>query len=366
MKLVVFGLSISSSWGNAHATVWRGLCTALAKLGVHVVFFEKDMPYYAKHRDLTSLPNGELCLYEEFPEVVTRARWHLVDADAAIVTSFCPDALNAAKLVLRAQRPIKVFYDLDAAHTLSALERDEPLPYISHEGLSDFDVLLSTTGGMALRELGKRLGIARQYPLYRAVDVDAFAPVDASARFRSDLSYLGNYSAEQHARLLNLLVKPAALAPEKRFVVAGSLYPANFAWPDNVRLLRHLPSELVASVYASSRLTLSMLPTSAARLGYGPPAGLFEAAAVGVPIISEAWEGLDYFFTPGREVLVARRSDDVLNALSRSDGELLRMARAARERVLSEHTAYDRARELLDILTMLKRGLGPRAEDKPA
>lgn len=359
MKLVVFGLTVSSSWGNTHASVWRGLCTSLAKLGVQVVFFEKDLSFHAKHRDLTTLSHGELCLYEDFKDALTHARWHLLDADAAIVTSSCPDALEASRLILSAQRPLKIFYDLDAPQTLAALEHNEPIPYLLHEGLVSFDLLLSTTGGVALAELGRRLGASKRYPLYRGVDTDTFYPVEPWPRTRAALAHLATYSVDLHAPLSDLLLAPAVLAQEHPFLVGGSRYPANFNWPPNVTQARHVPTAKQPGFYAGARAALSLASKNAARLGYSPSNSLFEAAAVGVPVISNAWEGLDHFLTPQREVLVANSTADVLRFLEISDQELLRIGLAGHERVLAEHTYYERARELVDVLNSLKAGYGP-------
>src|SRR6266536_6270197 len=121
MKLVIFGLSISSAWGNGHATLWRGLCRALAKRGHCVVFFERDTPYYAEHRDMTRIANGELCLYTDWNSILPIARKHLAGADAGIVTSFCPDGIAASELVLSSPAGVRVFYDLDTPVTLERL-----------------------------------------------------------------------------------------------------------------------------------------------------------------------------------------------------------------------------------------------------
>src|SRR2546423_415734 len=137
MKLVVFGLTISSSWGNGHATLWRGLCRALAAEGHHVIFFERDVSYYAGARDYCEIPAGRLVLYPDWSAVIAAARQELADTDAAIVTSYCPDALAANDLVLDSPA-LHVFYDLDTPVTLGRLMRGENVPYIGPIGLADF------------------------------------------------------------------------------------------------------------------------------------------------------------------------------------------------------------------------------------
>src|SRR5690348_385584 len=147
MKLVIFGLTISSSWGNGHATLWRGLCRALVGRGHQVFFFERDMPYYASNRDLTQIPGGQLHLYPSWDEVVPLAEQHLADADVGMVTSYCPDGIAASELVLASRAARRVFYDLDTPVTLQRLRSGESLSYIGPDGLAGFDLVLSYTGG---------------------------------------------------------------------------------------------------------------------------------------------------------------------------------------------------------------------------
>src|SRR5436190_10363004 len=208
MKIVVFGLAISSSWGNGHATLWRGLCGALARRGHVVVFYERDVPYYAAHRDLWTLPGGELQLYASWDEVRAHAVGDLADADAGIVTSFCPDA-RAAEAILVESTARRVFYDLDTPVTLERLERGEPVFYIGPRGLVDYDLVLSYTGGDSLSQLREALGARQTAPLYGSVDPDAHQPVPPVDLFRADLSYLGTYSADRQDGVVRLFIEPA-------------------------------------------------------------------------------------------------------------------------------------------------------------
>ena len=160
MKFVIFGLTISSS-GNGHATLWRACAKCLARRRHRVVFFERDVPYYALNRDLTTLPCGELCLYSSWDEALPAARRHLADADVAMVTSYCPDGVDATDAVLESEAAVRTFYDLDAPVTLARMQAGEPVEYIGPRGLSEFDLVLSYTGGRALTELQVRLGARR-------------------------------------------------------------------------------------------------------------------------------------------------------------------------------------------------------------
>jgi spore maturation protein CgeB len=350
MKLVVFGLTLSSSWGNGHATLWRGLCRALARRGHRVVFFERDVPYYAIHRDLRELHGTDLRLYESWEGVLPEARRQVADADAAMVTSYCPDGVAASDLVLSADGPTSVFYDLDTPITLERLAAGEEVPYLPPEGLSGFDVVLSYTGGAALSALRDRLGARRVAPLYGSVDPEVHCPADPVPTFAGDLSYLGTYAEDRQEALERLFLEPARRLPAKRFVIAGAQYPVDFPWGPNVFFVRHLPPADHPAFFASSPLTLNVTRAAMAIMGYCPSGRLFEAAACGTAVLSDTWEGLDAFFEPGREILLAGTGEEAIEAISLPGEEIRRIGRAARERTLAEHTADRRAEEMLEIL----------------
>ena len=345
MKMVVFGLTVSSSWGNGHATLWRGLCRALARKGHRVVFYEHDVPYYAQNRDCPDLPCGELVLYPDWASVRWRAERDIADADVAMVTSYCPHGIAATELVL-AGSALRVFYDLDTPITLSRLSRGETTSYIGPGGLAGFDLVLSYTGGAALDELQRRLGARRVAPLYGHVDPEVHRPVEPVQRFASDLSYLGTYAADRQAALETLFVEPARRRPSQKFLIGGAQYPQDFPWTQNIFFVRHLPPPDHPAFFSSSRLTLNVTRQAMAAMGWCPSGRLFEAAACGVPILSDCFEGLDAFFEPGREILVASTTEEAIAALDRSPEELKRISRAARERVLTEHTSERRVQDL--------------------
>jgi spore maturation protein CgeB len=346
MKIVVFGLSISSTWGNGHATLWRGLCRALARRGHSVVFFEHDVPYYAKNRDVFEITGGELILYRDWPDAVCAARCHLADADVGMVTSYCPHGIEATDLVLGSPAACKVFYDLDTPVTLARLNAGETTTYIGPRGLGDFDLVLSYTGGPALDALRDILGARCVAPLYGSVDPEVHRPAAPASHYRADLSYLGTYAEDRQAALEALLVEPARRMPDRRFLIGGALYPEAFPWSANIFFVRHLPAAEHPSFYSSSRLTLNVTRQAMAQMGFCPSGRLFEAAACGVPILSDRWEGLDHFFEPGCEILIASDTRDAVEAIGSSDADLQRIAVQARDRTLAEHTADHRAAEL--------------------
>ena len=350
MKLVIFGLTVSSSWGNGHATLWRGLIRALAARGHSVAFFERDVPYYAAHRDLHTLPGAKLILYSSWDEILYTAETELRDADAAMVTSYCPDGVAASALILSSAVPMKTFYDLDTPVTLHRLRAGEPVSYIGPDGLRDFDLVLSYTGGAALEELQWRLGARNPIPLYGSVDPEVHYPVAARPEFAADFSYLGTYAADRQNALKELFIEAARQAPTMKFVIGGAQYPPEFPWSSNIYFVRHLPPADHAAFYCSSRLTLNITRQAMAEMGYCPSGRLFEATACGAPVISDHWDGLDQFFIPGKEILVAKETGDLLEALHKPAAELNEIAHAARERTLNEHTAAHRAAELETML----------------
>ncbi|MCA6125205.1 glycosyltransferase [Bradyrhizobium sp. WSM 1704] len=356
MKIVIFGLTISSSWGNGHATLWRGLCKHLARLGHSVVFYERDVPYYAATRDMFELPGGRLQLYLSWSDIEDRARADVADADAAIVTSYCPDAIAATDLILQGGHALPVFYDLDTPITMAKLKAGQPVSYIGASGLRDFKLVLSFTGGPQISgEFRQRLGAQKVRPLYGHVDGDVHHPAAPQPHYRAALSYLGTYSEDRQRALEDLFVAPARKRQDLRFLIGGAQYPDSFPWSPNVFFVRHLPPAEHPPFFASSRLTLNVTRFAMREMGWCPSGRLFEAAACGVPLISDAWAGIDEFLTPGDEMLLGHGTEDVLAALDMNDSELQRMARRARERVLTQHSSERRARELVVLLEQAAR-----------
>lgn len=346
MRIVVFGLTITSSWGNGHATLWRALCRALARRGHRVTFFERDVPWYAGARDLTELPGLDTIVYPDWGSVRDRARQALAEADVGMVTSYCPDGVAASALVLSSAVPVRAFYDLDTPVTLDRLATGERPDYLPPEGLGDFDLVLSFTGGAALTRLRSELGARHVQPLYGSVDPDAHRPVAPVESYRADLSYLGTYAADRQPMLERLFVEVARRLPARRFLIGGAQYPQDFPWAGNIFFVRHMPPPEHPAFFSSSRLTLNVTRRAMAAMGWCPSGRIFEAAACGTPILSDWWEGLDHFYTPGEDILIAHDTADAIAALELDQEELRRIAARARSRTLEEHGCDRRASEL--------------------
>ena len=343
MKLVVLGLSLSSSWGNGHATTFRALLRQFAARGHDILFLERDVPWYASQRDLA---DPDYCRLEFYRDLQDLEQWRgeITAADAVIVGSYVPEGVAVGRFVQQAARGVTAFYDIDTPVTLAKLERGD-FEYLSPDIIPGYDLYLSFTGGPTLRRIEQSYGSPAARALYCSVDPEAYPPLDVPKKW--DLSYLGTYSPDRQPTLERLLVEPARRMPERRFVVAGPQYPDDIEWPANVERIDHCPPADHAQFYSASRFTLNVTRADMIAAGWSPSVRLFEAAACAVPVISDRWEGIDSLFEPGREILLADTSDDVVRFLAQ-DGAAI--GRAARARVLSGHTAADRAGELESYL----------------
>ena len=344
LSIVFVGLSITSSWGNGHATTYRSLVGALARRGHDVLFLERDLPWYADSRDLPHPPYGRTCLYRDLPELERLFSAAVAEADLVVVGSYVPDGVQVGRWVIDTARGITAFYDIDTPVTVAKLDRGDQ-EYLSAEQVPLYDLYLSFTGGPLLARLARDYGARRPLPLYCSADPSLYFPEPVERRW--DLGYLGTYSADRQPGLERRLLAVARRLPEHRFAVAGSQYPPTLNWPRNVARIEHLAPGEHRRFYNAQRFTLNLTRQEMIRAGWSPSVRLFEAAAAGVPIISDWWEGLDRLFEPDREILIAGDGDDVIRFLTEVPEDRRRaIGFAARRRVLSAHTAAHRAAEL--------------------
>jgi spore maturation protein CgeB len=342
MKVALLGLTVTSTWGNGHATNYRALMRGLTEAGHEAMFLERDMPWYASARDMPNPPWGRTELYGSLQELAELHADTVAEADLVIVGSFVPDGVLVGEWAIeQAQGPV-AFYDIDTPVTLAKLARGEE-EYLSRELIGRYELYLSFTGGPTLARI-EALGSPRACAFHCLVDPSAYRPLDREKRW--DLGYLGTYSPDRQPALERLMLEPARRDPSLRCVVAGPSYPDTIRWPANVERIEHLPAERHASFYAEQRFTLNVTRADMVAAGYSPSVRLFEAAACAVPAISDRWEGLECFFEPGREIVLADRAEDVLAALATSESTRRQLGERARRRVLGEHTAAHRVREL--------------------
>lgn len=345
LNIVVFGLSITSAWSNSHATTYRNLIKALAKRGHHVTFFEKDIPAHQQHRDLLNPSFCETILYRAAAEI-DDYRLTLAKADLVILGSRVADAELLSKKILAFSPACFAFYDLDTPMTLDKLQHGD-YEYLTPNMITQFDLYLSCSAGPVLELLEQKWGAQRARSLLFSVDTDWYYPSrDEPEAHAYDLGYLGTYTDDRQPILNKLLLEPAINDRDAKFCVAGGQYPPTIYWPDNVHYADHIMPHQLCAFYQSQKFTLNITRKITLNLGYSPSLRLFEAAACGTPVITDYWPGIEQFFTPGKEILLAQRADDVLAHMHMPELERMAVARRAQQKILQTHTATHRAQEL--------------------
>jgi spore maturation protein CgeB len=349
LDIVVFGLSITSSWGNGHAVTYRALIKALAARGHRVTFLERDVPWYRENRDLVQADYCGIELYRDLKEVPARFGARVAEADLVIVGSYVPDGITLADWIITRAEGVSAFYDIDTPATLAGLDTGTT-EYLSASLIPRFDLYLSFTGGPVLSLIEDVYGSPRARPLYCTADTDVHAPQALTAQWA--LGYLGTYSKDRQPALERLLIEAARKLPQQLFVVAGPQYPKALRWPANVQRIEHLPPSRHPAFYGGQRYTLNITRADMVAAGFSPSVRMFEAAACGVPIITDAWAGLESFFTPEHEILVVDSSHQVVHLIKELPEERRRsIAAAARARLFKSHTPLHRAKQLEEYYT---------------
>jgi spore maturation protein CgeB len=353
MDIAILGLSITSSWGNGHATTYRSLVAGLVARGHRILFLERDAPWYAGNRDMPEPPGIRTELYSSMEQLCRMHERAVRDADLVIVGSFVPEGVAVGEWVTERAGGVTAFYDIDTPVTLDKLARGE-CDYLSEGLIPRYDLYLSFTGGPILNEIEERLGSPCARAFYCSVDANLYRPRRVDAKW--DLGYLGTWSEDRQPGLEHLMLDAARQWPKGRFCVAGPMYPETLEWPANVEYTIHLSPDLHAGFYNAQRFTLNITREAMKRAGYSPSVRLFEAAACGVPIISDWWPGLDTVLEPGREILLSTGPDDTLRYLcDYPEARRIALGNAARERILKQHTSLQRALDLEQYVAALQR-----------
>jgi spore maturation protein CgeB len=348
MKITIIGLSITSSWGNGHATTYRSLVKGLKQRGHNVVFLERNVPWYASNRDMPEADFCKVILYDSVTELKDGLSDYIEEADVVITGSYVPEGILVGGLVQERASGIRAFYDIDTPVTLASM-RKGTCEYLAPNLIPGYDLYLSFTAGRCLDIFEHEFGSPAARPLYCSVDPDLYYPVEEEKQW--DLGYLGTYSEDRQFALNKLFIDTAHKWKKGKFVVAGPQFPKTIIWPENVERIEHLPPDSHVKFYNSQRYTLNVTRKDMVRMGYSPSVRLFEAAACGVPIISDYWEGIDSIFTPGKEILISASADDTLNYLRKlSDKERHRLGENARKIILEKHTGNKRAAELEQLI----------------
>ena len=362
LDIVMFGLSITSSWGNGHAVTYRALAKALHQRGHKVTFLERDVPWYRDNRDLTAADYCRIELYDTLREVPKRFGQLVANANLVMIGSYVPDGVRLADWIMSRARGIRAFYDIDTPVTLAGLDAGET-PYISAALIPRFDLYLSFTGGPLLNVIEDVYGSPRARALHCSADLSSSAESVAPSRWA--LGYLGTYAPDRQGALEALLIETSRHLSDLEFVVAGPKYPDDVRWPANITRIAHVPPTGHQEFYASQRFTLNITRHNMRLAGFSPSVRLFEAAAAGVPIMTDKWAGLETFFAPGREILVVEGTRQVIEVINELPEERRRdIAAACRQRFLRSHTPQSRARQIEDyyLEAMVERRTTRRLE----
>ncbi|ABA79687.1 glycosyltransferase [Rhodobacter sphaeroides] len=352
LDIVIIGLSLSSSWGNGHATTYRALLRGLAEEGHRTLFLERDVPWYADNRDLPEPDFCRLALYHAVADLTGPWAERIRAADAVIIGSYVPEGREVIDAVAALRPRHLAFYDIDTPVTMSLLDEGQE-EFLAARQVPLFDLYFSFSGGEVLDHLERVRGARAARALYCSVDPERYLPVPGAPEW--DLGYLGTFSPDRQPTLEALLIEPARRMPDRRFVVAGPSYPAEIDWPANVARIEHLPPSDHAAFYSRQRFTLNVTRAAMRRMGWSPSVRLFEAAACATPVISDDWRGLGELLPDGEAICIAHGTEEVVEILG-TMGEKARRAigLAARRRVLAQHTGRARARELAAALRDLR------------
>jgi len=345
MKIIFIGLTVSSSWGNGHATTYRGLLKELGSMGHEVCFLEHNKPWYSNNRDLGSPKEYALEFYQNLEELKMKFRSFVQTAHLVIVGSYVPQGMEVIQWVFETANGVTAFYDIDTPVTLDKLDRGEE-EYISKRLIPGFDLYLSFSGGEVLQLLEKKYGAKRARALYCSVDPEIYYPMDLGKEYA--LGYLGTYSDDRQPTIRSFFIQPAQFLKKEKFVIAGSGYPDDIQWPENIERIGHLPPDLHREFYNRQKFTLNVTRQTMVKLGFSPNVRLFEAAACGVPIISDYWKGLTDLFEEGNEIFISRSVKDLVSILENtSKKERQKVGEAAQKKIMNNHTATHRALELI-------------------
>lgn len=344
LDIVFIGLTLSSSWGNGHATTFRALIRGLDAQAHRVLFLERDVPWYASNRDLPDPDFCELSYYSDIDIMLASHEDRLRLADAVIVGSYVPSGVELIDKLAGMGLKRLCFYDIDTPVTLAKVDRGDE-EYLARRQMPLFDAYFSFSGGEVLTRLENEYGARKALALYCSVDADRYASTGEDHHW--DLGYLGTYSPDRQSTLEKLLIESARRLPHRRFVVAGPQYPDEIEWPANVERIDHLPPAEHPGFYSRQRFTLNVTRADMIAAGWSPSVRLFEASACLTPIISDHWQGLEELLPDGRAIVIARRTEDVIDALEGLvEADRRSLADTAHKIVLKDHTGLARARGL--------------------
>ncbi|MCU1383605.1 MAG: hypothetical protein JWL71_2302 [Acidobacteria bacterium] len=350
MRIAFFGSSLVSAYWNGAATYYRGVIRALHARGFDVTFYEPDAYERQQHRDIADPDWARVVVYDNHPDAMYRAVAEARGSDVVVKASGVGvfDRELEEAVLDRAAHTMAVFWDVDAPATLDRLAADPADPF--HALVPRYDVVLTYGGGEPVRRAYRAAGARECIPIYNALDTATHFPVAADPRFTADLSFLGNRLPDREARVDEFFFAAAAALPRKRLLLGGSGWHDK-PTPANVHYVGHVYTADHNAFNCTPSAVLNISRESMARYGFSPATRVFEAAGAGACLVTDAWEGIEQFLEPDREVLVAADAAGVaahVNALTA--GAARRIGAAARARVLASHTYAHRAAQVSALL----------------
>jgi spore maturation protein CgeB len=352
MNIAFFGSSLVSAYWNGAATYYRGIIRALHNLGHRVTFYEPDAYDRQKHRDIPDPDWARVVVYDvDDEDGVLSALEQARGVDLLVKTSgvgVYDELLEGAVFDIKEPHTTTVFWDVDAPATLDRVKGDAADPFL--DLIPQYDLILTYGGGDPVVRNYKALGARECVPIYNALDPETHHPVPAEERFRCDLALLANRLPDREARVEQFFLEAARKLPDFKFVLGGSGW-GDKPMPANVNYVGHVYTRDHNAFNCSARAVLNVNRDSMASYGFSPPTRIFEAAGAAACLITDAWEGIETFLTPNREVLVAHDADDVVRHLrGLNETSAREIGEAALERVLAEHTYDHRALQLQALL----------------
>jgi spore maturation protein CgeB len=351
MKLAFYGSSLLSAYWNGAATYYRGMLKELAGRGYAITFYEPDAFERQSHRDIEPPDWAKVVVYPATPAAARKVIERAVEADVVVKASgvgVFDDLLVEGVMAAAQPHAIRIFWDVDAPATLAELRADAGLPL--RRLLPALDMVLTYGGGPPVISAYGALGARACRPIYNAVDPATHHPTPPRAHYRCDLSFLANRLPDREARVEDFFLGAARRLPQSTFLLGGSGWDDK-RMPANVRRIGHVGTADHNAFNTSPMAVLNVARDSMAEVGFSPATRVFEAAGAGACLITDAWDGIELFLSPGEEVLVARDGREVADHLACLTPDRARtIGKAALHRVLAEHTYARRAAEVDALL----------------
>ncbi|WP_276496805.1 CgeB family protein [Pontibacter litorisediminis] len=351
LNIAFFGSSLVSAYWNGAATYYRGIVRALSERGHHVTFYEPDAYDRQQNRDMEDPDWAKVVVYEATEEAVQKCLEDAQSADMVVKASgvgVFDELLEREVLQLQTEERLVVFWDVDAPATLDRVHNNPEDQFL--QLIPQYDMVLTYGGGDPVVNAYEALGAKKCVPIYNALDTATHFPVEPDPRFACDLAFLGNRLPDREARVEEFFLKPAALELNKKFIIGGSGW-GDKQMTDNVHYVGHVYTKDHNAFNCTPKAVLNISRESMARYGFSPATRVFEAAGAGACIITDYWEGIDFFFEPGTEILVAKDGAEVAEIMADLSAEKAKaIGEAAYKKVLAAHTYHHRAAQLEKLL----------------